>query len=232
MGGSGVTFNDWFAVYPPINRTTGEPQGWIAHLIYWPEKFNLMVPCALGGLAMHVSSDTGKSGSGYYRPSVGPEDRPIHERMCGIRRENAVLPAGDAYLAVQYVPAANSTWRLSVLTPIKEWTDFKDYNLFHKTEVELNATCTCPIKAVMEAFDASVMAKGFEEVKPWITPTENNCFEPLSAKLYRKDDQYLYVEFARVKGMDLVRVLMIMGNEETVKAYTEAFTAGVVENNS
>lgn len=59
-------------------------------------------------------------------------------------------------------------------------------------------------------------------------PTKNEYFKPLSVKLYRKGNQYHYVEFSEVKGMDLVRVLMIMGDEEVVKAYAEAFTAGSV----
>jgi hypothetical protein len=81
---------------------------------------------------------------------------------------------------------------------------------------------------VIAQLDDAIKAKGFEEVILEKKPTENEYFKPLSAKLYRKDDQYLYVEFAQVKGMDLVRVLMIMGNETVVKAYAEAFTAGSI----
>jgi hypothetical protein len=222
-------FNDRFIIYPPINRTTGEPEGWKAYLAYWPEKFNLTVPCSIGGFTTYIVSDSNKSGNSYYWPDLGSETLPVHQRKCWPQARELELPPGKVYFAIQYIPMTNATWKLSVLTPVKEWTDFKDYNLFSEALVELNAACTCSIERVIGRFDTFVKVKGFEETEPWATPRENECFNPLSVKLYHNGDQYLYVEFSEVKDMDLDRVLMIMGDEETVKAYAKAFTAGNIE---
>ncbi|NJD99898.1 hypothetical protein E3E26_08930 [Thermococcus sp. LS1] len=232
---SKIKFHDDFVIYSWTNRTTGEPKGWIAYFTYWPEKFDMKPACTLGGFATYITAN--RSGEGYYWPSLGNATLEIHQRMCSIRRVSTELPegprwelpSGNVYFAIQYIPTANSTWEISVLTPTKLWTDFKDYRIFDVKPVKLSADCTCSIETVMKTFDEKLREKGFRETELWMTPKENDCFKPLSVKLYRKGDKYLYVEFAQVKGMDLVRVLMIMGNETVVKAYAEAFTAGSVE---
>ena len=223
--GSEITLMDWFAVYPHMNHTS-PPEGWNAYLIYWPEKFNLTVPCSMGGFTMALVGR--ESGQSFYQAALINETFPKHETECwdGKKGRWLELPPGKAYFAIQFIPTANATWRFTALTPTKTWTDFKDYHIFIETPVELNATCTCPVETLIERFGSSIKAQGFEETELWTTPQENGCFKPLSVKLYRKDDRYLYVEFAQVKGLDLVRVLMVLGEEkEVVKAYAEGFTA-------
>ncbi|ASJ11718.1 hypothetical protein A3L14_01920 [Thermococcus thioreducens] len=223
--GSEITLKDWFAVYPHINRTS-PPEGWNAYLIYWPEKFNLTLPCSIGGFTMALVGR--KSGESFYQAALINETFPKHETECwdGGKGRWLELPPGKAYFAVQFIPTANTTWKLTVLTPTKTWTDFRDYHIFIETPIELNATCTCPIETLVKRFETSIKAQGFEETELWTTPGENDCFKPLSVKLYRRGDEYLYVEFAQVKGLDLVRVLMVLSEDEgVVKAYAKAFSA-------
>ncbi|WP_346765145.1 hypothetical protein [Thermococcus sp. 18S1] len=223
--GSEITLMDWFVVYPHMNLTS-PPEGWNAYLIYWPEKFNLTLPCSMGGFTMALVGR--ESGQSFYQAVLRNETPPKHARDCWGEGNGRwlELPPGKAYFAVQYIPTANVTWKLTVLTPTRTWTDFRDYHIFFETPVELNATCTCPVETLVGRFEASIKAQGFKETELWTTPRENDCFKPLSAKLYRRGDEYLYVEFAQVKGLDLVRVLMVLAEEkEVVKAYAEGFTA-------
>ncbi|NJE04384.1 hypothetical protein [Thermococcus sp. MV11] len=227
--GSEITLDDWFVVYPHMNLTS-PPEGWNAYLIHWPEKFNLTVPCSMGGFTMALVGR--ESGQSFYQAVLRNETPTKHARDCWGEGNGRwlELPPGKAYFAVQYIPTANATWKLTVLTPTRTWTDFRDYHIFFETPVKLEATCTCPIETLVERFEASIKAQGFEETELWTVPRENDCFKPLSIKLYRRGDEYLYVEFARVKGLDLVRVLMVLGEDEgVVKAYAEAFSAGNVE---
>ncbi|NJE85107.1 hypothetical protein E3E23_04595 [Thermococcus sp. CX2] len=190
----------------------------------WPAEMGIRPKCIIAGSSTFFQNNG--TAIGMYYPYPMPSGTPCKD----VKRTNVLLPAGNIYFADYVIPTANSTWEIRENIPNGNWTDFlKSGGIRGIRKTRITGGCTCPIDVVMRQLDKDIKAKGFGEVPLWMTPKENDCFKPLSVKLYRKDDQYLYVEFARVKGMDLVRVLMIMGSEEVVKAYAEAFTAGSIE---
>ncbi|WP_371731687.1 hypothetical protein [Thermococcus sp. ES12] len=214
-----MEFSDFLEFVPKVSLSEGTSSGYL-HTEDWPAKMGILPECTVAGSAVFFeNNDTAR---GMYYPVVAGNRGEI-------KRQDIELPAGDVYFAHYVIPTKNTTWEVTENLANSNGTDFlMSGGISERRRTGLTGTCTCPVEAVIAQLDDAMKAKGFEEVILEKKPTENEYFKPLSAKLYRKDDQYLYVEFAEVKGMDLVRVLMIMGDEETVKAYAEAFTAGSI----
>ncbi|ASJ14837.1 hypothetical protein [Thermococcus radiotolerans] len=215
-----VEFTDFLEFVPRVSLSEGTSSGFL-HAEDWPTEMGIAPKCTLAGSAVFFENkDTGR---GMYYPVVAGN-------RGAIKRQDIELPAGDVYFAHYVIPVKNATWEVTENLANSNGTDFlRSGGISERRRTQLTGACTCPVEAVIAQLDEAIKAKGFEEVTLEKKPAENEYFRPLSAKLYRRGDDYLYVEFAKVKDMDLVRVLMIMGDEEVVKAYAEAFTAGSVE---
>ncbi|WP_297464015.1 hypothetical protein [Thermococcus sp.] len=139
---------------------------------------------------------------------------------------SAELPAGKVYLASYVVPVENSSWTVYENIPIGNGTDFlKTGGIKGGRVTNITATCSRGSENLIEALKASIKDAGFEEVQPRRTPKENDCFKPLEVGLYRKGDQYLYVEISEVKGKGLLRVFMAMGSGDVIRPYVEPFSS-------
>ncbi|CAD5244932.1 hypothetical protein [Thermococcus camini] len=215
-----VEFTDFLEFVPKVSLSEGKSSGYL-HAEDWPAEMELRPKCVLAGSAVFFeNNDTAR---GMYYPVVAGN-------RGAIKRQDIELPAGNVYFAHYAIPVKNATWEVTENLANSNGTDFlMSGGISERRRTTLTGACTCPVEAVIAQLDEAIKAKGFEEVALEENPAENEYFNPLSIKLYRRGDEYLYVEFAKVNGMDLVRVLMIMGDEEVVKAYAKAFTAGSVE---
>ncbi|QDA31985.1 hypothetical protein FH039_10715 [Thermococcus indicus] len=212
-----VEFTDFLEFVPKVSLSEGKSSGFL-HAEDWPAEMGIAPKCTLAGSAVFFeNNDTAR---GMYYPVVAGN-------RGAIKRQDLELPAGDVYFAHYVIPVKNATWEVTENLANSNGTDFlMSGGISERRRTGLTGTCTCPVEAVIAQLDDAIKAKGFGEVALERKPAENEYFRPLSAKLYRRGDDCLYVEFSEVKGMELVRVLMIMGDEEVVKAYAEAFTAG------
>ncbi|NJE03716.1 hypothetical protein [Thermococcus sp. MV11] len=222
LGNLYVEYNDGLAIMPqfsPRNVSSENPPGAL-YGVDWPSRIGITPKCAIAdGQVAFVTWNT-KNATGAFCPTV-------RNKLCAINRQSPLLPGGKVYLATYVIPRANTTWVIQENLACRGWNNFLEPATCGKRETTIRGACTCPTGTVINQLGNAINAAGFEEVSLEKKPVENDYFRPLSVKLYRKEGQYLYVEFAEVKGMDMVRVLMILGKkEEVVKAYAEAFTAG------
>jgi hypothetical protein len=183
-----------------------------------PKELGIKPPCALTGeWAVFVSNRTSTARFSYTI------------RGKSVLGQFRNFPAGKIYLAQYMVPIQNGSWKImeNIIT-INESDFLKTGGMILRMR-RLTATCSCNPEELAQAFQRSIEESGFERVKNWWEPRENEDFKPVMVALYRKDEQYLYVEVAEVKNTGLLRVFMAMGNEELTKAAAEIFSATVLK---
>ena len=212
--GTAVHFAEMYLKGEAVNGSP--PQGGSSVFIEennWTEELGIKPPCVLQGKSGIVGLE--KEGYILRWTVLNHVDCNGPREMTPQEIKSSPAPAGRVHFAYYIVPAREAEFRIYVSVSWGGPVEFED----------VKARCTCPVETVIAQLDDTIKTKGFEEVVLEKKPTENEYLRPLSIKLYRKGDQYLYVEFSEVKDMDLIRVLLIMGDEKTVKAYAEAFTA-------
>ena len=182
----------------------------------WTEELGIKPPCVLQGKSGIVELE--KEGYILRWPVMNHVDCNGPREVTPQEITGFQVPQGRVYFAYYVIPTRRVEFRIYRSISWGGPVEFED----------VRVGCTCQMEKVVGELEKAIKVKGFEEVILEKRPTENEYFKPLSVKLYRRGDQYLYVEFSEVKGMDLVRVLMIMGDEKIVKAYAKAFTAGVI----
>ncbi|WP_148882840.1 hypothetical protein [Thermococcus aciditolerans] len=221
LGNLYIEYHDGLTIMPVFsveNISPERPPGAV-YGVDWPARIGITPKCAIAGSQVAFVTWSSKNATGSFCPTV-------RNKRCAINRQSPVLPGGKVYLATYMIPHANTTWAIQENLACRQWNDFLEPATCGKRETTIRGTCTCPVWAVIDQLEDAINATGFEEVPLEKKPAENDYFRPLSIKMYRRDNQYLYVEFTEIKGMDLIRVLMILGEgEEVVKAYAEGFTA-------
>ncbi|QDA31989.1 hypothetical protein FH039_10750 [Thermococcus indicus] len=183
----------------------------------WTEELGIKPPCVLQGQSGLV--DLREPGYLLLWPVLNHVDCNGPREVTPQKLKSSLAPAGKVYLAYYVVPTKEGEFRVYESIAWGGPVKFED----------VKVKCTCSIETLMAKVDDAVKSAGFVQVPSWDISGSNEHLMPLGATMYRRGDDYLYVEFSEAKGMDLVRVLMIMGDEKTVKAYAEAFTAGSIE---
>ncbi|NJE85106.1 hypothetical protein E3E23_04590 [Thermococcus sp. CX2] len=195
----------------------------------WAEELGISPPCYITkATGKAVLEAEGKAGYGLFlRWRVKNDGNSWSDLKRVDKRKETAVSAGSVRIAVYTIPISNGSWKIEAgeLLENPYWFNSTGGGRFVSTW--FNGTCTCKPEEILKATLNKIKFSGFKE-KEHVEILETEALKPMYSAFFVRDSQYLYVEFAQVKGMDLVRVLMIMGDEEVVKAYAEAFTAGSV----
>ncbi|AEK73684.1 hypothetical protein GQS_08950 [Thermococcus sp. 4557] len=224
--GSVVRFTENVLAFPgPGNNSTASGK---MYLINWTEGLGITPPCTIQGGAAILENNV--TAEGFHDLSLciaNSSEIGLTYAGC-LRKERASfkteLPPGRVSMATYAVPTSSATWDRWDHVYCGRVIDYQSVcghpELWLKN---LTSPCHNSLDEVLKALKGKIESRGFEEIGS--ERTGGQMFERVEVKLYRRDNEYLYVELAKVEEMDLVRVLMIMGDEKVVKAYAEAFTA-------
>ncbi|WP_148883412.1 hypothetical protein [Thermococcus aciditolerans] len=222
--GSILIFSEMPGVWPAEGNGT-------MRIAPWATEMGISPPCAIQKSEVLVTLNG--RGSTWHVGMLKWKCENSSEPKCGIISQSShrdSVPAGEVRMAYYLIPTGEGRWFLRDYPLCGNETDFEKVCGYPPVPKWFNGTCNCSLENVIRATEGKIRDAGFREASE-VEPPEGDILLGLYSRLYRRGDEYLYVEFAEVRGMNLARVLMIMGDEEVVKAYAKAFTA-VEENGS
>ncbi|AEK72967.1 hypothetical protein GQS_05330 [Thermococcus sp. 4557] len=226
---SAVRFNENIIIIPKtdLNKsiTTGK-----MYLQNWTHEIGITVPCYIQG--GEATLDNNSTSKGFHDLglciSTSSQIDLTNERCIFLKTVNyeSELPPGRVHMATYAIPLANTSWDKWDHVYCSKVIDYLSVCGHPELWVKnFTSPCYCNSHTIIKKVLDEIDEAGFSTMISSEKSTSNEIFSQIEIYIYRKGDEYLYVEFAKVKGMDLVRVLMIMGDEEIVKAYAEAFSA-------
>ncbi|NJE09409.1 hypothetical protein [Thermococcus sp. MAR1] len=220
--GSKVSFSESFGAWP-ITGGSG-----YSVIDEWATQLGIAPPCHIQRGEVRVQIEKGALAShGMYLCHHNPNPTDSLREKClkeYTLRTELMIPSGEVKIATFVVPIGEGRWKKTDMPFCGKALDLTSAGSCPPVTSWVNGTCSCIPEDILKTTIGSIESAGFKK-REEVTVLETEALKPLYSALFVKNDQYLYVEFSEVKDMNLVRVLMIMGDEKTVKAYAEAFTA-------
>ncbi|KUH32672.1 hypothetical protein APY94_09130 [Thermococcus celericrescens] len=216
--GSILIFSEMPGVWPAEGNGT-------MRIVPWATERGIFPPCAIQKSEVQVTLNG--RGSTWHTGMLNWKCENSSEPRCGIISQSShrdSVPAGEVRIAYYLIPTGEGRWHLWEYLLCGNETDFEKVCGHPPVPKWFNGTCNCSLENVIRATEERIRDAGFREVSE-MKPLKGDILLGVSAKLYRRGDEYLYVEFAEVRRMNLARILMLMGDEDIVKAYVKAFTA-------
>ena len=220
--GSKVSFSEGFGAWP-ISGGSGD-----SVIDEWATELGITPPCHIQRGEVRVKIEKGVKASHsvhlcHHNPN--PTD-PLWEKCLKeyTLRTELMIPSGEVKIATFVVPIGGGSWKKTDMPFCGKVLNLTSAGACPPTTAWVNGTCGCTPEEILKTTVKRLESAGFmkhEDVKV----LETEVLKPTYSALFVKDDNYLYVEFVEVEGMNLMRVLMIMGDEKTVRAYAGAFTS-------
>ncbi|ASJ05186.1 hypothetical protein [Thermococcus barossii] len=195
----------------------------------WAEELGINPPCYITkATGKAVLEAEGKAGYGLFlRWRVKNDGNSWSDLKRIDKRKETPVSAGSVRIAVYTIPISSGSWEIEAGELLENPYWFNSTGGGRFVSAWFNGTCACKPEEIVETTLKKIKSAGFKE-KEHGEILETEALKPIYSAFFVRDNQYLYIEFVEVKSMNLMRVLMIMGDEETVKAYAEAFTAGSI----
>ena len=221
--GSKVDFSESFGVWP-ITGGSG-----YSIINEWTTELGIAPPCHIQRGEVKVKIEKGAQASHnvylcHHNPN--PPD-PLSEKCIKEYnlRTKLITPEGEVRIATFAVPLGKGSWKKTDMPFCGKALDLTSTGACPPVTAWVNGTCNCTPEEILKATLKRLESAGFSKSKD-VEALETAVLKPIYSAFFVKDDQYLYVEFVEVKDVNLMRVLMVMGDEKTVKAYAKAFSAG------
>ncbi|WP_148258720.1 hypothetical protein [Thermococcus sp. AM4] len=182
----------------------------------WTAEMGLVPPCRLWGgawefetplqtveLIREIDYGIKNCTDGVFKPKPEP-----------VAKANATY--GTVEIAYYFVPIRRDAW---LFTPEPVFGG-------SVSEKGLSASCSCTPEEIAKALEDRILALNFTR----LTATEGiitaGPIDVTFIGLYRKGDEYLYLECARIEGMNLARILLVKGPEGAVRPYFQLIENG------
>jgi len=182
----------------------------------WTFEMGLVPPCRLWGgawefetplhtveLIREIDYGIKNCTEGVFKPKPEP-----------VAKANATY--GTVEIAYYFVPIRKDAW---LFTPEPVFGG-------SVSEAGLSAGCSCTPEEIAKAIEDKILALNFTR----LTATEGiitaGPIDVTFIGLYRKGDEYLYLECARIEGMNLARILLVKGPEGAVRPYFQLIKNG------
>ncbi|ASJ02653.1 hypothetical protein A3L09_04950 [Thermococcus profundus] len=226
LDGHWTRFTEGISLIPRVDFKASQSYGRL-YLRNWTSELNLTPPCYVqGGEGVFEANSTAKAFYNALLCTSNSSETSLMNSPCNGReslRERAELPAGRVYLAMYVVPTGNASWDRWDHVYCSNVVDFLSV-CGHPEKWVKNFTlpCHCGVESVLSDLKGRIEKAGFKQISS-ARVDGNSVFSEVHRLTYRGSKGYLYLEVAGINGMDAARVLMVMGDENVVKAVSELF---------
>ncbi len=174
----------------------------------WTKELDISPQCAIWGEERRVTlpRDTNRlrhSIKYKHGSCLGENSRPEEVNLGSVK-----ALSGSLEIAYYFIPLDKGCWVF--------WPEPVFGGEIEPRRIE--ASCSCSLERILENIGRDIERLNFTAVEDF-GKWQKGPVEVVFSRLYTRNDEYLYIECEKIKGLGLARILMVKGSKNVVLPY-------------